>query len=454
MSKVKTIYTCNQCGYQSPRWMGKCPECEEWNSFVEERLIKDTRKPQNNLSDKKEILNISNIESQVEERFSSGYQELDRVLGGGIVKGSLVLVGGDPGIGKSTLLIQTSSNVASQDKKVLYISGEESPRQIKMRAERLNINNSSLYILGETNIDTIKEEILKLNPQFVVIDSIQTMYKSDINSAPGSVTQVREATLSMMEISKGMGIPVFLVGHVTKQGAIAGPRVLEHMVDTVLYFEGERHYSYRILRAVKNRFGSTNEIGIFEMKDKGLVEVVNPSELFLSEKPKGVPGTAVISSIEGTRPMLIELQALVAPTAFGMPRRMSTGVDYNRMSLLIAVLEKRVGLELANFDVYLNVVGGMKINEPSSDLGIMATIASSFKNIPISEDVVLMGEVGLTGELRGISHCEKRIIEAAKLGFRKCIIPRNNVKGIGSINGISVVGVDSVSESLDIILGR
>jgi DNA repair protein RadA/Sms len=454
MAKPRTLFFCNQCGYQSPRWMGKCPECEEWNSFVEEKIVKDTKSSLGTSDERKQVLNLNSIVTKDEDRFSSGFEEFDRVLGGGIVRGSLVLVGGDPGIGKSTILIQTSSKVADLNKKVLYISGEESPRQIKMRAERLSISSDNMYLLGETNIELIKDEIIKMSPDFVVIDSIQTMFCSEITSAPGSVSQVREATLALMNLAKGLGIPIFIVGHVTKQGAIAGPRVLEHMVDTVLYFEGEQHYSYRILRGVKNRFGSTNEIGIFEMKDVGLVEVTSPSELFLSQRPKSAPGTVVISSIEGTRPMLIELQALTSQTVFGMPRRMATGVDHNRMSVLIAVLEKRVGLALGNIDVYLNVVGGIKINEPSADLGIVSAIASSFRNIPIAQDTAVLGEVGLTGEIRGVSFVEKRIMEAKKLGFTKCIVPAYNLKGLEKISGIEIIGVEDVEGCLEIILGR
>lgn len=449
--KQKTVFVCNECGYESPKWLGKCPGCGSWNSFVEEM---DQEKPGSSIyGGTSHPVKLQSIEITSEERYSTGLGELDRVLGGGVVKGSLVLVGGDPGIGKSTLLLQLSDSIGRENQTILYISGEESEKQIKLRASRLNLNSDNLYIVSETNMSAIEKFIGDLKPSVAVIDSIQTVYRGELTSSPGSISQVREATGTLMRIAKTTNTAIFIVGHVTKEGSIAGPRVLEHMVDTVLYFEGERHHTYRILRAVKNRFGSTNEIGIFEMRDTGLVEILNPSELMLSGRPEGVPGTAVISSMEGTRPVLIELQALVSPTGFGMPRRMATGIDYNRVVLLMAVLEKRVGLQLQTYDAYVNVAGGMRIDEPGVDLGVVCAIASSFRNQEISPKMVLMGEVGLTGEVRGISFIEKRIQEAYKLGFNSVVIPKDNLNGIKGISGISIHGVDNVYEALDIALG-
>jgi DNA repair protein RadA/Sms len=378
--------------------------------------------------------------------------EFDRVLGGGIVRGSLILVGGDPGIGKSTLLLQMSNNLANLGSKVLYVSGEESQKQIKIRADRLNANSKGLLILSENNTQVIEKYIDEIKPDVVIIDSIQTVYRPEIESAPGSVSQVREATALFMRIAKTYSITTFIVGHVTKEGSIAGPRVLEHMVDTVLYFEGERYHTYRILRAQKNRFGSTNEIGIFEMKSNGLREVFNPSEMFLSGRPKDVPGSCVVCSIEGTRPVLVEIQALTSATNFGMPRRMTNGIDYNRVVLLMAVLEKRVGMQLQTFDAYVNVAGGLKIDEPACDLGIICAIASSFRNIAISSKTILIGEVGLTGEVRGVSYIEKRIMEAQKTGFTKCVIPKENLKGMEKIEGIQIAAVGNIYEALDEVL--
>ncbi|HBM76411.1 MAG TPA: DNA repair protein RadA [Clostridiaceae bacterium] len=448
--KAKTVFVCNECGYESPKWMGKCPGCGSWNSFVEE-LVHNTQ-TQNTISLSHPV-KLKSIGTVNEERYKTGLGELDRVLGGGVVKGSLVLVGGDPGIGKSTLLLQISNSIGKQNKTILYISGEESEKQIKMRASRLNIDSENLYIVSETNIDTIEKFIADMNPDIAIIDSIQTVYKTELTSTPGSVSQVREATGILMRIAKTMDITIFIVGHVTKEGAIAGPRVLEHMVDTVLYFEGERYHTYRILRAVKNRFGSTNEIGVFEMRDTGLVEILNPSELMLTGRPVDVPGTVVIPSMEGTRPVLVELQALVSHTNFGLPRRMTTGIDYNRVVLLMAVLEKRVGMQLQACDAYVNAAGGMKIDEPAADLGIICAIASSFKNKKISSKMVVMGEVGLTGEVRGISLIENRVREAYKLGFKSAIIPKDNLKNIKPISGINIQGVENVYEALDIALG-
>ncbi|KPU42662.1 hypothetical protein OXPF_38390 [Oxobacter pfennigii] len=448
--KTKTIFVCNDCGYESPKWMGKCPGCGSWNSFTEEIEGESSQQLFKNESSPKKL---ASIEIEEEDRYKTGMGELDRVLGGGIVKGSLVLVGGDPGIGKSTLLLQISDSIGKANKTILYVSGEESEKQIKLRAARLKIDSDNLYIVSETDISIIEKYIHDYKPSVAIIDSIQTVYRGDLTSAPGSVSQVREATSTLMRIAKSTNTAVFIVGHVTKEGAIAGPRVLEHMVDTVLYFEGERHHTYRILRTVKNRFGSTNEIGIFEMRDAGLVEVMNPSEMMLSGRPSGVPGTVVVCSMEGTRPMLIELQALVSQTGFGMPRRMATGIDYNRVVLLMAVLEKRVGYELQTYDAYVNVAGGIKIDEPAADLGIICSIASSFKNSNINSKMIVLGEVGLTGEVRGISFIEKRVQEALKLGFDTVVIPEDNLKAVKDIKGMKVLGVKDVYEALDIVLG-
>lgn len=456
MAKIKTKYVCQECGYENSKWLGKCPECSKWNTFVEEIEEKTSKlNKEVFVIDKSSSrpLNINSIETIKEQRFSTCINELDRVLGGGVVKGSLVLVGGDPGIGKSTLLIQVSSNVANSGKKVLYISGEESASQIKMRAQRLGIKSDNLYIFAENNLSIIEAHLESVNPDLIIVDSIQTVFSPEITSAPGTVSQIKEGTSRFMKISKKMGISTFVVGHVTKEGALAGPKVLEHMVDTVLYFEGERFNTYRLIRAVKNRFGSTNELGVFEMREVGLVELENPSKILISEKPKDVAGSVIISTVEGTRPMLLELQALVSPTSFGIPKRTATGVDYNRVSLLMAVLEKRVGMQIQNQDVYINVVGGIKINEPSIDLGIVMAIASSFRNIPIDGNVAITGEVGLTGEIRAVSFIEKRIAECKKLGFTKIIIPKSNYEAVKDIKGIDICPVDSVRQAINIVLG-
>ncbi|WP_027308841.1 DNA repair protein RadA [Caloramator sp. ALD01] len=452
MPKIKTKFICQECGYESPKWMGKCPECGVWNSLVEE-LEQNNDKTYIATTNMIMPLTVDEIEVTEEERLKTGSDELDRVLGGGIVRGSLILVGGDPGIGKSTLLLQVSKNLSLNGYKVFYISGEESEKQIKIRAQRLKVKGSNLYIVSETNLDILEKHIQNLKPDIIIVDSIQTMFKMELQSAPGSVSQVRESTLTFMRIAKGLSIPIFIVGHVTKEGAIAGPRVLEHMVDTVLYFEGERHHTYRVIRAVKNRFGSTNEIGIFEMKGDGLKEVLNPSEVMLSGRPEDVPGSAVVCSLEGTRPVLVEIQALTSATAFGMPRRMATGIDYNRVVLLMAVLEKRVGMQLQTFDAYINVVGGLKLDEPACDLGIVCAIASSFRNIPINSKTVVIGELGLTGEVRGVNFIEKRILEAQKLGFERCIIPYENIKAIEDKLDINVIGVKNIYEVLEEVLG-
>lgn len=454
MVKQKTKFCCQECGYESPKWLGKCPGCQSWNSFVEEveTVVKTQGFASSIVRAKEKAVPLIHIESSEEQRIHTRHKELDRVLGGGLVPGSLILVGGDPGIGKSTLLLQTSFALTGNGLKVLYISGEESVRQTKLRADRLGAASPLLYVLCETNLEQIEEAIEDVKPDFMVIDSIQTVYHPAVASAPGSVSQVRECTGHFMRIAKIKGIATVLVGHVTKEGAIAGPRLLEHMVDCVLYFEGERHHSYRLLRAVKNRFGSTNEIGIFEMRESGLVEVHNPSELFLSERPLGVSGSTVVASMEGTRPVLVELQALVSQTNFPTPRRMATGVDYNRLSLIVAVLEKRMGMFLQNQDAYLNVAGGVRLDEPAVDLGIAVSIASSFKEIPTQPYDVVFGEVGLTGEVRGVSRVDQRVREAHKLGFRRVIIPENSLKGWTPPQGIEVIGVNTVAEALSITL--
>ncbi len=456
MAKSKTVFFCQECGYESPGWLGKCPACNQWNTFVEEKVQPAPARSTTGLGsmgDAKPV-SINDISIENEERYSSGIKEMDRVLGGGLVQGSLVLVGGDPGIGKSTLLLQVCEKIKFESK-ILYVSGEESVKQIKIRADRLGIKKQNLLMVSETSFKSIERLIDNERPGLVIIDSIQTVFNEDLTAAPGSVSQVRDVTAGFMRIAKGWGITLVIVGHVTKEGAIAGPRVLEHMVDTVLYFEGERHLSYRVLRAVKNRFGSTNEIGIFEMRDVGLVEVENPSMMMLTERPENVPGSVVVSSVEGTRPMLIEIQALVCPTSFGMPRRMATGVDYNRITLLMAVLEKIVGMQLSNYDAYINVVGGLKLDEPACDLAIITAIASSFRNIAVGKGYVLIGEVGLTGEVRAVSQIDKRVMEAARIGFTNCIVPAANKKIIqqmGEIEGITVRTVENVQQALNILL--
>jgi DNA repair protein RadA/Sms len=450
--KNKTVFVCQSCGTQSPRWMGKCPDCGQWNSMVEERLEKPTDARSAKRKDGAEPLLLGDIHARDEDRFVTKIGELDRVLGGGIVSGSVVLIGGDPGIGKSTLVLQMLRQVSDLRGKALYVSGEESPAQIKMRALRLGVNTDNLYVLAETQLEDILYAADGLQPQVLVVDSVQTVYTSELPSAPGSVGQVREVSGRLMLYAKRTGIPTFLIGHVTKDGAIAGPRVLEHIVDTVLYFEGDKGHAFRILRAVKNRFGSTNEIGVFEMKESGLVEVENPSEIFLAERPANATGSVVVSSLEGTRPILAELQALVAPSKLTMPRRTCIGVDFNRVSLLLAVLEKRVGMHLMGMDVFVNVVGGLAIDEPAVDLGIIAAVASSFREKPINAQTVVMGEVGLAGEVRGISQAEARIKDAAKLGFTRCILPALNAGKIeksATFKTMELMGVHSVDEAME-----
>ena len=455
-SKKKTVFFCKQCGYESSKWLGQCPGCHEWDSFVEEPVAKAVPGVSGTVSaTKKDAVPtlLSNVTTDVENRISTKISEMDRVLGGGIVVGSLVLVGGDPGIGKSTLLLQMCRNLSDEGKKVLYVSGEESLRQIKMRAERLGTFSRDISILCETDLDIISNSITDMMPDVVIIDSIQTMYREDVGSAPGSVSQVREATSILMRIAKGLHITVFIVGHVTKEGVVAGPRVLEHMVDTVLYFEGDGGASFRFLRGVKNRFGSTNEIGVFEMRADGLREVLNPSEYMLQGKPENEAGSVVACSIEGTRPILVEVQALVCRTNFNMPRRTSAGTDYNRVNLLLAVMEKRIGLHLGDCDAYINVAGGMRINEPALDMGIVLAVLSSYKNIAIDSKTICFGEVGLVGEVRAVNQAEQRVLEAAKLGFDRCIMPKVNCESLSidssQLKGMKLVGVKSIYELLE-----
>lgn len=451
MAKAKkSVYFCQNCGHEESKWLGQCPMCKEWNTFAEEKVV--STKGQKSSGEKQvQAVTLSSVTTDEDERMTTELVELDRVLGGGIVPGSLVLVGGDPGIGKSTLLLQVCQKLSAMNKKVLYISGEESLKQIKLRANRMGEFSENLYLLCETSLNLIQTAIEREKPDVVVIDSIQTMYNEEIGSAPGSVSQVRESTNVFMQLAKGMNIAIFIVGHVTKEGTVAGPRVLEHMVDTVLYFEGDRHASYRILRGVKNRFGSTNEIGVFEMRKEGLVEVENPSEFMLSGKPENASGSVVACAMEGTRPMLMEIQALVCKSNFGMPRRTAAGIDYNRVNLLMAVLEKRVGLPLSGYDAYVNIAGGIRMNEPAVDLGIIMAVASSYKNRPVSEDTSVFGEVGLSGEVRAVTMPEQRVAEAKKLGFKVCVVPEVSLKSIGKVEGIEVIGVKSVNQTMNLL---
>ena len=444
--KNSTVFVCNECGYESSKWLGKCPACNNWNTFFEEKAVvsssgKDKKK------ERSEPVALNTVEKKNTIRIKTGTEELDRVLGGGFVEGSLTLLGGEPGIGKSTLILQICNEV-KVDGKILYVSGEESAEQIKLRADRLGIKNDNLLFLAETDIDNVEYALEKYSPKFVIIDSVQTMYSEEITSAPGSVSQVREITARVMKMCKQAHITTIIIGHVTKDGNIAGPRVLEHMVDTVLYLEGERYFSYRILRGVKNRFGSTNEIGMFEMQNEGLVEIKNPSSILISEREGNPPGSVIVVSLEGTRPLLLELQALSVPSVFGMPRRNAIGIDYNRLTLLMAVLEKRAGLNLGSQDVYLNIVGGIKVNEPALDLGIMLATASTFKNISIKEDVVAIGEVGLTGEVRSVNMIEKRIKEAEKLGYKTCIIPESNKKLLKEKFNLDIIGAKNIIDAM------
>ena len=451
--KTKTTFHCQACGHQALRWLGRCPDCGGWNTLKEERLPAAPKGRQALLKTALSVATpISDIEIVGEPRSSTGMGEFDHVLGGGVVPGSVMLMGNDPGIGKTTLLLQALPALAPSGEQVLYISGEESPQQIKMRGSRLNIGGTHLLVLGETSLEQIFKSIQAVQPIAVVVDSIQTVYTEQLTSAPGSISQVQEVAGQLMWFAKRSNVPVFIIGHVTKEGAIAGPRLLEHIVDTVLYFEGDKSHSFRILRAVKNRFGSTNEIGVFEMKEGGLEEVGNPSELFLAERPQRSTGSVVVSSLEGTRPILVELQALVSGTNYAMPKRMANGVEPNRLSLLLAVMEKRLGMHLSGQDVYVNVVGGIHIDEPAIDLGIVAAVTSSLRESPIDFTTLVMGEVGLGGEVRAISQAELRIREAAKMGFKRCLLPERNVAKLEPIEGIELIGIHEVGDALDAVL--
>lgn len=454
--KITTVFYCQNCGFESSKWLGQCPGCKEWNTFVEETVdkteLKNVGGQLKRVREKSEPCVLADIAIQKENKLLTGIEELDRVLGGGIVQGSLTLVGGDPGIGKSTLLLQVCHNLSETGHKVLYISGEESRIQIKMRADRIGNFSENMLLLCETNLDAISEVLRASKPEVVVIDSIQTMYNDNVSAAPGSVSQVRESTGVLLQLAKGLGVSVFIVGHVTKEGTVAGPRVLEHMVDTVLYFEGDRHASYRILRGVKNRFGSTNEIGVFEMQEKGLVQVANPSEYMLNGRPENASGSVVACTMEGTRPLLIEIQALVCHSNFGIPRRQATGTDFNRVNLLMAVLEKRSGVQLSNCDAYVNITGGMKIMEPALDLGVVLAVLSSFRNKVLSPKLVAFGEVGLSGEVRAVSQAAQRVAEAEKLGFEICVVPQVCLEECKKSGKIKVIGVKNVQEAMDCLM--
>lgn len=452
MSKGKSRFVCQNCGAVSPKWLGKCLDCGAWNTFVEELEAKPEKAKTLNIGGEGKPVKLKDVVSGSEERFSTQIRELDIVLGGGIVGGSLILVGGDPGIGKSTLLLQVANNIAHQGKVVLYVSGEESIKQTKIRAGRLGADSESVYIVAENNIERIKFHVESLKPEVLIVDSIQTVYTPEVVSAPGSVSQVREATNQFMNIAKKFGVCTFLVGHVTKQGAIAGPKILEHMVDTVLYFEGEGHNLFRILRSVKNRFGSTNEIGVFEMTGRGLIEVDNPSKIFLSGSETNAPGSIVVPALEGTRTVLVEMQCLVSHTSYNLPRRMAIGIDYNKLVLLTAVLEKKVGMSLYEQDIYLNVVGGVTIDEPSADLAIVMAVASSHRDVIVPKDMIIFGEVGLTGEIRAVSQVQQRINEAAKMGFKKAIIPHANLEGLSRPDDFTVIGLKHIGEMLKYFL--
>lgn len=456
MAKAKgTVFFCQNCGYESAKWMGQCPGCREWNTFVEEQAVtgksRGKAKAAPGVGGESRPVVLSEVSLKEDDRIATRMQELDRVLGGGIVTGSLTLVGGDPGIGKSTLLLQVCRNLSEDGREVLYVSGEESLKQIRLRADRIGTFNEHLKLLCETSLESIAETIQRNRPEVVVIDSIQTMYHEEIASAPGSVSQVREATGVLLRLAKGLNVSVFIVGHVTKEGTVAGPRVLEHMVDTVLYFEGDRHAAYRILRGVKNRFGSTNEIGVFEMEAAGLKEVPNPSEFMLNGRPEGANGCVVVCSMEGTRPVLIEIQALVCHSNFGIPRRQATGTDLGRVNLLMAVLEKRLGMQMGSCDAYVNIAGGIKIQEPATDLGIAMAIVSSFKSRPIDDGTIAIGEVGLSGEVRAVSMVPNRVQEAKKLGFTTCILPKVCMESVKEIKGIKMIGVSNVGEAMELI---
>ena len=446
----KSVFFCQNCGHEENKWLGQCPMCKEWNSFVEEAVSVSKSNALRQVKEA-EVISLKHVETDREERIHTSIEELDRVLGGGIVPGSLILVGGDPGIGKSTLLLQVCQKLCEEKRQILYISGEESLKQIKLRANRMGEFTEDLWLLCETNLEIVKNVIEKRKPDVVIVDSIQTMYSEEVTSAPGSVSQVRESTNVFMQLAKGLGISIFIVGHVTKEGTVAGPRVLEHMVDTVLYFEGDRHASYRILRGVKNRFGSTNEIGVFEMRQNGLAEVQNASEFMLSGRPENASGSVVACSMEGTRPILLEIQALVCNSNFGMPRRTAAGTDYNRVNLLMAVLEKRAGIHLSNTDAYVNIAGGIKMNEPAIDLGIVMALVSSFKNRPVDEKTIVFGEVGLSGEVRAVSMPEQRVAEAKRLGFETVIMPEVSINMVKQMKGIKIVGVNTINDAIHLI---
>jgi len=455
LAKSVTKYVCQNCGYSSLRWLGKCPECDSWNTFVEEIAYSDKRKitsKPKNIVDLKitNLAKISEIDIKEDKRTKTGIDELDRVLGGGIVAGSVVLVGGDPGIGKSTLMMQLSDRI--KNKIILYVSGEESQKQIKLRCERLGFANDDFYILSETSLEIIAAIADKLKPDIVIIDSIQTIYRNELESSPGSVSQLRESTAAVIQIAKAKNISFFLIGHITKEGVIAGPKVLEHMVDTVLQFEGERTHAYRVLRAVKNRFGSTNEIGIFEMSGAGLLEVKNPSRVFLSERSRGISGSSVSASMEGSRPILIEVQALVSSSGYSVPQRTATGFDYKRLAILIAVLEKKIGIHLSKFDVFLNIAGGIRIDEPSIDLAAAMSICSSFRDYSIDPDMLILGEIGLSGEIRAISFADRRIQEAVKLGFKKIVLPKSNLKNFKQNGALQYIPVESIHDAVNLIM--
>ena len=454
MSKVKSKYVCQNCGFVTAKWIGKCPECQLWNTLVEEVEIIDKRKNYNNRNGSSKLASgsnlqlISEIEKQTDKRIETGITELDRVLGGGIVSGSVIMIGGDPGIGKSTLMLQLAEKIVN--KKILYVSGEESAQQIKLRCDRLGFHLENFYILSETNLEVVSSVIESLTPDIIVVDSIQTVYRPELESTPGTVAQLRESTALLINIAKTKNIPIFIVGHITKEGMIAGPKILEHIVDVVLQFEGERTHSYRVLRGIKNRFGSTNEIGIFEMTHLGLKEVLNPSEVFLSQRNYGASGCVISSAIEGTRPILIEVQALVTPTSYGIPQRTAMGIDYKRLSILIAVLEKKSGIQLSKADIFLNIAGGVRIDEPAIDLASAMSIISSFRDIPVDSETVVLGEIGLSGEVRTISYIDRRINEAAKLGFKKILIPKSNSKKLFGVNkAIEVIPVENIREAVE-----
>lgn len=463
MSRLETRFVCQSCGHETIKWMGRCPECGEWNSLTEE-ISRRTPSTHRSGTGRREaasqgvLLPITEVDAHRHPRLHTGIGEFDRVLGGGVVPGSVVLVGGDPGIGKSTLLLQVADRISTKHGSVLYASGEESAQQIKLRAERLSVSSERLLLVAENDVGVIEEHVRAAQPRCLVVDSIQTMYVPDVESAPGTVSQVRESAARLLRLGKSTHMPVFLVGHVTKEGNLAGPRVLEHMVDTVLYFEGDRHQTYKILRAVKNRFGSTDELGIFEMRETGLAEVPNPSEVFLAERPVQVPGSVVVPAMEGTRPLLVEVQALVAPAYFGTPRRVATGCDYNRMSLVVAVLEKRLGMALGTRDVFLSVAGGVRITEPAADLGMAVAIASSFRDVPVDGRTAFVGEVGLAGEVRAVQQLDRRLNEAARLGFSRCLVPVHSGRDRAAFairaGALQVVGVETVQAAVDVALGR